>query len=802
MTAMERGSKDVLKELPLIVSRELVVFPGSVVPFFTKDPRTVAAIERALEGNRLAFFAFPEKDKEDDEEEGESIEVFRVGTIVKILQVFRMGEHSVRIIGEAKQRGIIRHVLTWEDEVSHVHAEPVIPPVASGFSSQVMVSAVKKYFSEYASVQTKIPKDLVSTIEQETDPSRISDLIANAAHFSVDNKVHLLQQLDPEKRLQELAVMLHTEQELLKIQGQIQNKVRERIETTQKEYFLNEQIRQINRELGRESDEIDEIEDLVKRIQAKNPPEEVIKKVSKEASRLRKLQPMAPEAGVLRTYLEWIADLPWSISTSDSFDIMRAEAVLNEDHYNMYRPKERILDYMAVRSITSRAKGPILCFVGPPGTGKTSLGRSVARALEKRFVRISLGGVRDEAEIRGHRKTYVGALPGKIIQSIIKAGTSNPVFLLDEVDKLSSDFRGDPSSALLEVLDPEQNRTFVDHYLEVPYDLSQVFFIATANSLHTIPPALRDRMEVIEIPGYSDIEKYHIATNFLIPKQLTENGLHEASIRFRKDAIYTLIHDYTMESGVRNLERSIGSVSRKIAREYLKKQRREDLASYRKIITPSLLRKYLGNPEYTDDQMLKSTLPGVANGLAWTDAGGRLLTVEAVLMKGDGNLILTGSLGDVMKESARISYSYLESNCERYGIDPDAFRQHNVHVHVPQGAIPKDGPSAGITLTAAMASAFSGKSLDQQISMTGEVTLTGQVLRIGGVKEKLLASYRHGIFTVMMPEANRKDLDEDVPKQVLQKMKIIHVKTIDEALESLLKEPAPGAAHDTDASSS
>ncbi len=779
-----------VKKLPMVISRELVVFPGSVIPFFTSDDQDSRALKQAFEEDKLVFFSFLHDGSAEDKSHRASdrSKVYRIGTVVKVLQIFKTSNGMVRILGEGKYRGIIREI--YEDgDINRVLIDPYpVPPSAAASSDeQALITAVKKYFRDYARELGRPPADTVSSAEKEDDPDKLVDLIAGSAQLDAHRKIKLLQIFNTRERLQELAVMLQTEHELLKLNGDIQKRVQKKLEQTQKEYFLNEQIRQINKELGRDEEEADEPDLLFNRIKEKNPPEEVVEKARKEAGRLRKLQPMAPESGVLRTYLEWLADLPWDNYSKDSFDLPKAEQILDEDHYNMKRPKERILDYMAVRRLQPRLKGPILCFVGPPGTGKTSLGRSVARALGKDFIRISLGGIRDEAEIRGHRKTYVGALPGKIIQSIRKAGTSNPVFLLDEVDKLSSDFRGDPSSALLEVLDPEQNSTFTDHYLEVPYDLSQVLFIATANSLHTVPAALRDRMEIIEIPGYSDIEKYNIAQQFLIPKQIRENGLEQAAITFQKSAVYTIISDYTMESGVRNLERCISQAVRKIAREYLNQSNPPALEEYRRSVSSKTASSFLGKPEYAEDQIQRaSECPGIAHGLAWTEAGGKLLTVEAALMPGEKNLILTGSLGEVMKESARISYSFLQANHAAYGIDPRRFAESSVHIHVPQGAIPKDGPSAGITILAAMASAFSGRPLKSPIAMTGEITLSGQVLRIGGIKEKLLAAYRHGINRVMMPEGNKRDLDDDIPKSVLQKMEIIHVTTASDALGELL----------------
>jgi len=794
MNSREKNAYAAAKGLPLIVSGELVVFPGMVVPFFTKDKEAIDAIQTAMKEDKCVFFAFPRGREAAYNYRYNSFKgkyIYSIGTIVKVIQIFKLQNGTLRILGEAKERASIS-TFDMSDSVNRVFAKPVRVPLTEEKQLEedpeikLMMSVVKEYFAEYRKHFSKFPKEASEAVDQAEQPMQLVDLTVSNMMIDADRKIGFLQEQDIRKMLKELAVLLQTENEMHKLNGEIQQKVRERIENSQKEYFLNEQIRQINKELGREMDEADEAEELFKQIEARNPPDEVLQKARKESNRLRKLQPMAPESGVLRTYLEWLADLPWSERSDDRFDVRTAEKILDEDHYNMKKPKERILDYIAIRSIHPHLKGPILCLVGPPGTGKTSLGQSVARALGKKFIRISLGGIRDEAEIRGHRKTYVGALPGKIIQSIRKAQTVNPVFLLDEVDKLSSDFRGDPSSALLEVLDPEQNSTFSDHYLEVPYDLSQVLFIATANSLYNVPAPLRDRMEIIEIPGYSDIEKYHIAQRFLIPKQLKENGLDEASIRFQKDAVYKLIHDYTMESGVRNLERIIASVLRKIAREYLRKQNRPPLSEFTRVVTSKSISRYIGRQIITDDEVIHSDKPGIAHGLAWTETGGRLLSVETALMKGEGKLILTGNLGDVMKESARISFSYLESNAERYGIDPELFKTCDVHIHVPQGAIPKDGPSAGITLTAALASAFRKQPLRSGFSMTGEISLTGNIYPIGGIKEKLLASYRHDLFSILLPEDNQKDVEEDIPSEIVQEMHIHYISTIDEALKILL----------------
>ncbi len=775
-------------ELPLVTSRELVVFPHMIVPYFSSASEISAGIERAMEQNRLVFFAFPKAQRGDDSDESEN-ELCTVGTVVKILQIFKLKNDSIRMLAESLYRAEIQSTHTASDEIAFARIKPILEHKIIDSDISLLMSNLRESFETYGSYLKKMPSEIAKKVNDAEHGDELVDIICSYVPFQREIKLELLQLTDTVERLRQLSILLETEIEMKKLQGEIQNRVKEKLERAQKEYFLNEQIRQINKELGKEQDEADEADELLKRIKARNPSDEIIEKASKEANRLRKLQAMAPEYGVIRTYLEWLGDLPWSETTEDNYDIIRAKQIMDEDHYNMIKPKERILDYLAVRSIQKQIKGPILCLVGPPGTGKTSLGKSVARTMGRAFIRISLGGIRDEAEIRGHRKTYVGALPGKIIQSMKKAGTKNPVFLLDEIDKMGSDFRGDPSSALLEVLDPEQNSAFNDHYLEVPYDLSQVLFIATANSLHTIPAPLRDRMEIIEIPGYSDFEKLAIATQFLIPKQLRENGLTEETIVFRKDAIMRLIHDYTMESGVRNLERTIATVIRKIARMYvINQQGTHKIDHFKKIITAKNLLKILGKPLYTNDLINTIPTPGLANGLAWTEMGGRLLSVEAVLMPGSGKLILTGNLGDVMKESARISLSYIQSHSKELSIDPEIVNSHDIHIHVPQGAIPKDGPSAGITLCTALFSVFTNTPVPIKYSMTGEITLTGRILAIGGVKEKILASYRNGIKHIILPEKNRKDAMEDLPKKVLDDISIYYVKTIQETLQILFPE--------------
>jgi ATP-dependent Lon protease len=769
-----------LIELPLIRSGELIIFPHNLLPYFSPTEEINEVIQKAMDSDRLLFFGFPSD--QHDNVGG----LHLTGTVVKIVQIFKLKNNSVRMLIESLYRAELAQVHTSDNGNEFARITPLLEKKQIDGEIELLMQEVKQAFSTFGSQLETMPKEIAKQVENTQYGDALVDIISTHVPFDRKVKLDLLSMADTKERLEHVSILLETEIKMKKLQADIQHRVKEKLEQTQKEYFLNEQIRQINKELGKEQDEADEADELLEKIKALSPPQEVVEKAEKEAGRLRKLQAMAPESGVLRTYLEWLADLPWSEHTDDNYDIRRARRILDEDHYNMKRAKERILDFLAVRSIQNSVKGPILCLVGPPGTGKTSLGKSIARTIGREFIRVSLGGVRDEAEIRGHRKTYVGALPGKIIQSMKRAGTANPVFLLDEIDKMSSDFRGDPASALLEVLDPEQNSTFTDHYLEVPFDLSQVLFVATANSLHTIPAPLRDRMEVIEIPGYSDVEKYAIADKFLIPKQLKENGLEKTNIRFRKDAVMKIIHEYTMESGVRNLERTIGAVLRKSMRIHLDRHPDDrDLSGYAKTITAKTVTNLLGKEIYSSDMIEDTPHVGLAHGLAWTEMGGRMLSVEVSLMPGSGKLILTGNLGDVMKESARISLSYLQSHAAELSIDTDKIKKHDLHIHVPQGAIPKDGPSAGITLATALFSAVHDVPVPHDVSMTGEITLTGRVLAIGGVKEKVLASYRHGIKKIILPKKNEKDAISDLPKNVRDDLSIHYVENIHDVFNIL-----------------
>jgi ATP-dependent Lon protease len=780
MKLVPTGIKNEKRELPLVALKDLVVLPFMVTPFFTGRANTINAVEAAMSADRMIFISC----QLTDNVEPEISDLHDTGTIAHILQILKLPDGTVRILAEGKQRGIVRKV-KHERNYSYVQFTPVKIKTETDDSLIPIMAAVLKSFTRYCSLKKTIAKEALQAAEKAEYADKLADVILANLQVKKELKLEILSIIDTSERLDSLAVLIEAEIEMLNLQGRISTRVRKKMEKNQKEYFLNEQIKEINKELGKEKDDGQEIDDFVKEIETKQAPLEVLEKAKKEGNRLSKLQPMSPESGVLRTYLEWLSDLPWSIKTSDNKDLKNAAEILDEDHYNMKKPKDRILDYIAVRQLKEKMKGPILCFVGPPGTGKTSLGKSVARALDRKFVRISLGGVRDEAEIRGHRKTYVGALPGKIIQSIKKAGSCNPVFLLDEIDKMSSDFKGDPASALLEVLDPEQNSTFVDHYLEVPYDLSGVMFITTANSMHNIPYALRDRMEIIEIPGYTDLEKLRIASDFIIPKQKEENGLTETAIDIQKSALLKIIHNYTMESGVRSLERQIAAILRKTAREALTKGETID-SDYRRVITAKSINKLLGKEIFQDDLVYTDQRAGLVHGLAWTEMGGTLLPVEAALIEGKGELILTGSLGDVMKESARTALSFIRSNYENFGLKKGFYEDKSIHIHVPEGAIPKDGPSAGITITSALLSIFKNVPIRKALAMTGEITLTGRILPIGGLKEKTLAAYRGKMTDVLIPDGNRKDLEE-LPPEVTSALTFHPVKTAEEAYKFLFE---------------
>jgi ATP-dependent Lon protease len=784
-----------VEDLVLLPLNGLVLFPNTVVPLFIAYKSGIGAVEESLTRDFRLFAACVP-----DSAVPEGRDFPLCGTAARIIQRLRLPDGSFRVILQGEYRGTITDILRpfpgtrgregagkkgaegdGGPAYTLVRVEAVRSPPAE--TEPALVQAVQRAFALYGELSKKIGADTAAAAEKTENPERLVNLIANAMAVKLEKKLELLSIPEGERRLEAALEILETENEIYSIHRNISGKVKSRLEKNQREYILQEQLKEINKELGKDKAE-DEYGDLEKAAAARNPPEEVLAKAQKEIGRLRKLQPFSPEAGVLRGYLEWIADLPWSEYSTDAMDLGEAEKILEEDHFDMRKAKDRILEFIAVRRLSAGSpssgqdgkvpavKGPILCFVGPPGTGKTSLGKSVARALGRKFVRISLGGVRDEAEIRGHRKTYVGALPGKIIQSMRRAGTMNPVFLLDEIDKLSSDFRGDPAAALLEVLDPEQNSTFTDHYMELAYDLSRVLFIATANSLHGIPYPLLDRMEIIEIPGYGENEKLAIAKRFLVPKELEENGLGGAKVSFTDESLREIIRRWTMESGVRGLEREIARALRRIAREAVKKYRdsgtEKNLEDFRRIIKPGDLEKLLGRRKFKKDLVFKEERIGVTYGLAWTETGGAMLPVETRGFEGNGELIITGNLGDVMKESARIALSWLRSAAENYRFRRDIAKT-DFHIHVPEGAIPKDGPSAGITLASSLLSTLCRTAPRPGTAMTGELTLTGRILPIGGLKEKVLAAIRNGMDKILLPEDNREDweeLDEDIREAV------------------------------------
>jgi ATP-dependent Lon protease len=716
--------------------------------------------------------------KEAQIDEPETGDLYLLGTIVNIKQMLKLPGGTIRVLVEGLNRVRIKDFLHSQPYFK-VMAEELEESEIKTAETEALMRSVLVQFEQYIKLSKKIPLEILSTVSEIEEPGRLADIITSHLSLKIDQKQSILEAVDPKDRLEILAEILGHEMEILELERKINLRVRKQMEKTQKEYYLREQMKAIQKELGERDERTAEAEEYRDKMKDVDLPEEVEKKVIKEIERLEKMPSAAAEAVVIRTYLDWMLELPWSVQTEDRLDLKIVEKILDEDHYGLEKVKERIIEYLAVRSLTQKIKGPILCLIGPPGVGKTSLARSIARALERKFVRISLGGVRDEAEIRGHRRTYVGALPGRIIQGIRQAKSRNPVFLLDEVDKMSTDFRGDPSSALLEVLDPEQNNSFSDHYIEVPFDLSQVMFITTANNRFTIPQPLLDRMEAIYLPGYTEEEKVKIAQRHLINKQLQENGLSEKNLRISEGTIRHIVREYTREAGVRNLEREIANICRKTAREVVKNN------GYRVTISRSNLHKYLGPPRFRYGLAETENEIGVAMGVAWTESGGDLLAIEVTLMKGKGKLILTGKLGDIMQESAHAALSFIRSRVEALGIDENFHNEYDIHIHVPEGAIPKDGPSAGITMAAAMISALTRIQVDHQVAMTGEITLRGRVLPVGGVKEKVLAAHRAGIKRIILPVDNKKDLAE-IPGNVRRRMEFVFVEHIDQVLEKAL----------------
>ncbi|HWP99761.1 MAG TPA: endopeptidase La [Vicinamibacterales bacterium] len=775
---------DVYETLPIVPLRDVVVFPHMMMPFVIGRPSSTRALEHALAKDKRIFLAAQHDATVDDPQPSD---IYTMGCIANIVQSLKLPDGNIKVLVEGLERA--RAVEWKEDKGFYRVVVKVIPRQrdTSGDLEQTM-SRVVSLFEQYVKLSNNLHYDAMIAAVRVDDPGRLADTIAAHLLVGVDEKQNLLEIISPLERLARIANILEIEVDKLQVDRRIQTRVKKQMEKAQKEYYLNEKMKAIQKELGRKDDKGNEIEELKKKIEQARMPKEVEEKALQELKRLEAMPPMSAEATVSRNYLDWLIAVPWYKKSRESRDLKRAEQILNEDHFGLEKIKERILEFLAVRTLVRKPKATILTFVGPPGVGKTSLAKSIARAMNRRFVRLSLGGVRDEAEIRGHRRTYIGAFPGQIIQMMKKAGTQNPVFLLDEVDKMSMDFRGDPSAALLEVLDPEQNHAFLDHYLDVEYDLSHVMFICTANVLHTIPQALKDRMEVLQLAGYTEQEKIEIARRFLAPKAIEGTGLTRDNVVFLDEAFQTIIQRYTREAGVRNLEREINSICRKIARKVVVEGR-----SFREEITAAKVTEYLGVPRYRPTLAEEKNEIGIATGLAWTEVGGEILVTEATLMPGKGRLTLTGKLGDVMQESAQAAMSWVRSKAEEFGIPKNFNRTTDVHVHIPEGAIPKDGPSAGITLATALVSALARVAVRKDVAMTGEITLRGKVLPIGGVKEKVLAAHRAGVTNIVLPKDNEKDL-ADIPKNVLDALNIYLVETMDEVLRIALAEPLPAWA--------
>jgi ATP-dependent Lon protease len=781
------------KRLPMMPIRDVVIFPFMMTPFVVGRESSVRALEEAMAGDKKIFLA-TQHDASIDEPKPN--EIYSVGTIVNIVQSLKLPDGNIKVLVEGVERG---KVVSISDEEGFFRAvvRTATYKVESGAQLDALISRVTSLFEQYVKLSQNLNYETMIAAIRIDDAGKLADTVGANLQLTIEEKQELLEIFDPIDRLTRVAEMLDIEIEKLNVDRTIQGRVKRQMEKAQKEYYLNEKIKAIQKELGR--GEKNEIDELKKRIETAGMTQDALDKAMAELKRLENMPPMSAESTVSRNYLDWLLAVPWKKKSKEIRDLRYAEQVLEADHYGLEKIKERILEFLAVRRLVKNPKGSILCFVGPPGVGKTSLGMSIAKATGRKFVRMSLGGVRDEAEIRGHRRTYIGALPGQVIQMMKKAGTRNPVFMLDEVDKMSMDFRGDPSAALLEVLDPEQNYMFVDHYLDVEYDLSQVFFIATANVLHTIPPALQDRMEVIRLSGYTELEKMEIAKRFLVRKQMEATGLTKEQIEFDDSGLNGIIQYYTREAGVRNLEREIGNVCRKVARQVVNSQSDKDKKPFSKVlINEQKLPDLLGPWKFRDLDTEKKNEIGAAVGLAWTEVGGQILTVECTLMDGKGKLTITGKLGEVMQESAQAAMSYIRSRAHQLGLPRDFYRNLDVHVHVPEGAIPKDGPSAGITLATTICSALTKIPVRGDVAMTGEITLRGKVLPIGGLKEKLMAAHRHGILEAIVPRENEKDLP-DIPDAIKQTMKLHFVDSMDEVLKIALERelvaiPLPGAA--------
>ncbi len=767
----DRPVEDIPDVIPLLPIRDIVIFPYMMIPLFVGREISINAVNEALARDRHLFLVV-QKDATEDEPEADDLH--RVGTVATILRMLKLDDGRVKILVQGLTKGAVEAVLQ-EKPFFEARIEKVVEQQVIELSIEVeaLMRNVKEKIEQILNLKN-LPPEIVMVTDNVVDPGVLADLVASNLRLQIEESQSILEIYEPVDRLKKVNELLTRELELATMQDRIQNQAKDEMSKTQREYFLREQLRQIHQELGEGDEKTEEMNEIKAQIDKAGMPAEVKKEANKQLKRLEQMHPESSESSLVRTYLDWMVELPWSTKTDDNLDLKKAKQVLDEDHYNLEKIKERFLEYLAVNKLRKEIRGPILCFVGPPGVGKTSLGKSIARALGRNFVRISLGGIRDEAEIRGHRRTYVGALPGRIIQGMKQAGSSNPVFMLDELDKLGNDFRGDPSAALLEVLDPEQNHGFSDHYLNVPFDLSNVLFICTANLLDTVPPALRDRMEVINLSGYTNEEKLEIARRFLIPRQLGEAGISGELLDLSNDAVLRIIEQYTREAGLRNLEREMAAICRKVARKVA------DGRTSRTRITRRNLHQYLGPPRFLTETQEQNEI-GVATGLAWTSAGGELLHVEASLSKGRGNLTLTGQLGDVMRESAQAAVSYARAQAKNLGLEENFYQKQDIHIHVPSGSIPKDGPSAGITMGTALISALTRRPVSRNVAMTGEITLRGRVLPVGGLKEKCLAAFRSGVETVAIPFQNQKDLEE-IPRPLRNKLHFILARNMNDVL--------------------
>ncbi len=782
---MEQGKskKDVQvpEELPLLPVRDVVIFPYMILPLFVGRDKSIAAVDAALARDRLIFLA---TQKALGDEDPAPADIYDVGTMAMIMRMLKLPDGRVKVLVQGLTKGRIAE-FTATDPHFAVRVESIAEPQVVELSLEIeaLMRTVRDQLSQVVNLGKGILPEVMLVVDNIEDPGSLADMVASNIGLKVGEAQELMEIFDPLERLRRVKNLLAKELELMTVQNRIQSQAKEEMGKSQREYFLREQLRAIQAELGEADPRAEDVAELRGKLGAADLPQEALQEAEKQLRRLETMHPEAAEYSIIRTYLDWLVELPWSQATRDNLDLRKAGRVLDEDHYDLEKIKERILEFLAVRKLKKELKGPVLCFVGPPGVGKTSLGKSIARALGRKFVRISLGGVRDEAEIRGHRRTYVGALPGRIIQGMKQAGTCNPVFMLDELDKIGADFRGDPSAALLELLDPEQNHAFSDHYINLPFDLSKVLFVATANVLDPIPSALKDRLEVLRLAGYTAEEKIFIARRYLIPRQLEANGLKAGSVRFSRNALLRLITGYTAEAGLRNLEREIGSICRKIARRYAEGKKKPVA------ISETGVAAYLGPPRFLPEEERHEHEAGLATGLAWTEVGGEILYVEVNTMKGKGALTLTGHLGEVMKESAQAALSYARAHAQDLGISQDIFESRDIHIHVPAGAIPKDGPSAGVTMATALISALSGRRVSKDVAMTGEITLRGKVLPIGGLKEKVLAAVQAHVGTIVIPHRNEKDL-ADIPRPLRSRVRFVLARTMADVLEAALVDPA------------